>query len=385
MTNTTIYKEYNEDKPSVKNQAVHVVLHLAAWLIFIILPHFVINRYWSDVRFIPWSFYLNAAFYGFVFYVNYLWLVPRFFFREKKHIYFMLAVATIAVFYTLNSLTSDLVHPKDFGGPKDMGMEMDMDFGRDLGPSNEFRMDVKKRERPPIEQWQLYSFILVSCIVTGFSIGLKVIERHSATEKQRRELEKEKLNSELAFLKNQISPHFFFNTLNNIYSLVEINTKDAQASILRLSKLMRYLLYESESGEVPIGKEVDFMNHYIDLMRLRLTSKVEVNIQFPAEYEERNIPPLLFISFIENAFKHGVSYRGKSFIHIQLQVKENQLIFDCTNSLNHSYNEDVDKAYSGIGLKNVKKRLELLFPDKHTLNITTTDECYTVKLMVELK
>ena len=135
-----------------------------------------------------------------------------------------------------------------------------------------------------------------------------------------KETEKEKLNSELAFLKNQISPHFFFNTLNNIYSLISINAEDSQKAVLKLSKLMRYLLYESEQGNTKLSNEIDFMNNYIDLMKLRMNDKVDLTVSFPKKYEDKNIPPLLFIPFIENAFKHGISYREKSFIDINMMV-----------------------------------------------------------------
>ena len=153
------------------------------------------------------------------------------------------------------------------------------------------------------------------------------MEKLNQTEKRQKELEKEKLNSELAFLKNQISPHFFFNTLNNIYSLIGINGPTAQESVLKLSKLMRYLLYESEHGETMISHEIDFMNNYIDLMKLRLSSRVELKVDFPKEFSDFPIPPLLFVPFIENAFKHGISARDRSFIHITLKINNNQISF----------------------------------------------------------
>jgi len=200
-------------------------------------------------------------------------------------------------------------------------------------------------------------------------------------EKQRKELEKERLNSELAFLKNQISPHFFFNTLNNIYSLVQINTDDAQKSILKLSKLMRYLLYETEHGNIQLSQEIEFMMNYLDLMKLRLTQKVELNVSFPVKYKDISIPPLLFIPFIENALKHGVSYRDRSFIHILMEVNDQEIIFSCSNSIVTKTEETAD---SGIGLENIKKRLALLFPLKHSLKITQADASFQVDLRINL-
>jgi LytS/YehU family sensor histidine kinase len=231
---------------------------------------------------------------------------------------------------------------------------------------------------------QIYGYSLLSVVIIGFSFGLRIIEKHAVSEKKQKELEKEKLNSELAFLKNQVSPHFFFNTLNNIYSLIEINTTDAQDAVLKLSKLMRYLLYESEHGETLLSHEIEFMNHYIDLMKLRLSKKVDLKIDLPEKNTNYKIPPLLFIPFIENAFKHGISYREKSFINISMQSENNTIRFTCINSLGQPTEKDTNENHSGIGLENVKKRLNLLFPNKHTLKIGKLENEFHVTLEIIL-
>jgi len=208
-----------------------------------------------------------------------------------------------------------------------------------------------------------------------------VIDRLAQNEKLRKELEKEKLHSELAFLKNQVSPHFFFNTLNNIYSLIGIDGPTAQESVLKLSKLMRYLLYESEHGETMMSHEIEFMNNYIDLMKLRISQKVELKIDFPKDFADFAIPPLLFVPFIENAFKHGVSYRDPSFIHIRMEIGKEQISFVSENSIGKS-NQAEDLRYSGIGLDNVRKRLGLLFPGKHELKIEPSETIFKVELLI---
>jgi LytS/YehU family sensor histidine kinase len=239
-------------------------------------------------------------------------------------------------------------------------------------------------KRPPFELFRLVNYAFTSAMIVGFAFGLKVMDRHHDDEKRRKELEKEKLHSELAFLKNQISPHFFFNTLNNIYALTTIDTPAAQESILKLSKLMRYLLYESEQGETLISHEIDFMTNYIALMKLRLSQKVDLSVSFPTEYNDASIPPLLFIPFVENAFKHGISHREASFIDIKLKIEGNKLIFSTENSIGKS-NQPSDKEHSGIGLENVKKRLALLFAERHQLVISETDLTFKAELIVELK
>jgi LytS/YehU family sensor histidine kinase len=230
----------------------------------------------------------------------------------------------------------------------------------------------------------LFNYAFTSAFLVFFSLGLRILERHSQTEKLQKELEKAKLNSELAFLKNQISPHFFFNTLNNIYSLIAINAKDSQNAVLKLSKMMRYLLYESERGDAKLSSEIDFMNNYIDLMRLRLSEKMSLNISFQKEYIDYTLPPLIFIPFIENAFKHGLSFREKSFIEISLVSDAEGIFFRCLNST-ASDDRNNGSENSGIGLGNVKKRLNLLFPGKYTLEIKKSDSDFEVQLKIKMK
>jgi hypothetical protein len=354
----------------VKSRILSVVLHLLAWLLLIILPQLIINRYWGNNNFIDWRFYINAAIYGIIFYVNFIGLVPNFYFRKNKLLYFILALVVIALAYFANTFINKMMH--------------DPEREKQIAEVIEKLLKDKVIPRPPFRQLHFYYFILISVIVTGFSVGLKVIEQHSKSEKRQKELEKEKLNSELAFLKNQVSPHFFFNTLNNIYSLIEINSADAQAAVLKLSKLMRYLLYESEHGKTNLASEISFMKHYIDLMKLRLSSKVELQVDLPQALSQLEIPPLLFVPFIENAFKHGISYREKSFIHISMKVEMDKIKFVCVNSLGQQTKKDIDENHSGIGVENVKKRLDLLFPGRHNLKIEKSDLEFTVLLEIEI-
>jgi LytS/YehU family sensor histidine kinase len=234
---------------------------------------------------------------------------------------------------------------------------------------------------PPFGQMHLFNFVLVCILISGFSIGLRVSEKFIQQEKHQKELEKVRLSAELAFLKNQISPHFFFNTLNNIYSLIGVNSEDAQEAVLKLSKLMRYLLYESDQEKVRLDQEIEFMNNYIDLMKLRLSNKVDLQVSFPEKSNGIMIPPLIFIPFIENAFKYGISYKEKSFVHLSLSVKDQDLLFMCSNSMVGTKDKG-ENQFSGIGLENVSKRLNLLFPKHHSLNLTESDSVYNVQLTI---
>ena len=248
------------NKIILKKNRLSVLLHILAWLVLIILPQIIISLYSGSNNFISWGFYFNAAIFGIIFYINYLWLVPRFYLNDRKVLFFILTTALIICLYFLLDFTNQFTHNPE----------------RERAIAESINQDFNERSfnRPPFKLMQIYGYSLLSIIIVGFSYGLRVIEKHSASEKRQKELEKEKLNSELAFLKNQVSPHFFFNTLNNIYSLIEVNTNDAQEAVMKLSRLMRYLLYESEQGITLLKHEINFMKHYIDLMRLRFRQKL---------------------------------------------------------------------------------------------------------------
>ncbi len=354
-----------------KRHRLPILMHLLVWLVLIILPQIIISRYSGNNNFIAWGFYVNALIIGIIFYISYFWLVPKFYLNNKKALFFLLAIVVIVCFYFVLDYSNQIFHNPE--------------HDRRIAESIEEGNHEPRFQRPPFKLMQIYGYSLLSIVIVSFSIGLRAIEQYTASEKRQKELEKEKLNSELAFLKNQVSPHFFFNTLNNIYSMVAINTDDAQAAILKLSKLMRYLLYESEHGETMLSAELEFMRHYIDLMQLRVSKKVDIQIDLPHDHEHLKIPPLLFIPFIENAFKHGISYRDKSFIKVEMKTSDDKIHFTCENSIAREKKEKRDENHSGIGLENVKKRLNLLFAGKHDLKIDSASETFCVTLDIDLK
>jgi hypothetical protein len=372
-----------EMKSMFSGNKIVVFLHLLAWAIILGLPIYFFRR-WDVGNDFIWLYYISNIINGIIFYVNYLILVPKFFFETKKHRYYVSVLVMLIFFYFISSGSNGLIfkyipgkdHTEVARKPPEDG-RIPPDGGRKPGPPVPGRFFGE----PPFKAMHLFNYGFTSMFLIFFSLGLRIMERHSLIEKSQKELEKEKLNSELAFLKNQISPHFFFNTLNNIYSLISINAEDSQKAVLKLSKLMRYLLYESEHGNTRLSNEVDFMNNYIDLMKLRMSEKVSLKISFPSKYEDINVPPLLFIPFIENAFKHGISYRGKSFIDVSMEATKNSISFRCANSLAPA-KEETGNSDSGIGLENVRKRLALLFPGKHNLKINKSEDTFEVFLFV---
>jgi LytS/YehU family sensor histidine kinase len=197
----------------------------------------------------------------------------------------------------------------------------------------------------------------------------------------RKELEKQRSEAELQNLNNQLNPHFLFNTLNNIYSLIAINGEQAQEAVHELSRLLRYMLYDSTNEYVTLRKDVDFLRDYVELMRIRMPEHVELKTEIHIGQPDALIAPLLFISLIENAFKHGVSNSKPSFIHIVLTTDEKQI--NCTIRNSYFPKDEKDKSGSGIGLVNLKKRLDLLYPGNYQLTCLQSDETYSSTLIIE--
>lgn len=342
---------------------ISVFLHIAAWSVLFLLPIYLTSTERKVDMFFVGRVYMRTISYVALFYINFFWLVPLVLFKGKKLKFYLSLVGIILALYII----SETVNLYFFTNLADFA---------NLNDNNSHKPS-------PFFFWRfdIYNYLLTSILISGFSLALRMSAKYNENEKKRKELEKEKLSSELAFLKNQVSPHFFFNTLNNIYSLTEINTKEAQNAILQLSKLMRYLLYESEKGDIRLGSEIAFMKNYIDLMKLRINDKVSLSTSFPDNDPPVFIPPLIFIPFIENAFKHGVSYREQSFIHIEVTIHNNEIFFRCRNSLSKKH-EDISD--SGIGLDNVTKRLALLFPGMHQLSITQENNVFDVSLSIQV-
>lgn len=357
-----------------KEKTTRIVLHVLIWSVFLALPIYSARRFRMGSEFLL-IFYTFTAINALMFYANYLFLVPRLFFQKKRYRYYIAALALIFFFYFI----SEFANREVFGFISKNGNQEQI---RDQRAPSPPPMRGILRPRLLIPDAHTVGYISSSLFMLFLSLGIRVLERQSKIEKMQEVMEKEKLNAELALLKNQISPHFFFNTLNNIYSLVSINPDDAQKAILRLSKLMRYLLYESEHGNTRLSREVEFMSNYIDLMKLRMNEKVLLSVEFPEKTDDPVIPPLLFIPFIENAFKHGISYRERSFIKIRLSADKDAVSFTCINSEVKSKEKDGEN--SGIGLENVRKRLALLFPEKHELRINKSDNQYEVSLKISI-
>jgi LytS/YehU family sensor histidine kinase len=220
---------------------------------------------------------------------------------------------------------------------------------------------------------------VILILMFGVNLGVKGYFKSRNDQRKLAELEKQNMEQQLEYLKYQISPHFFMNTLNNIHALVDIDPVKAQETILELSKMMRFILYEGDKNGVPLSREMEFIRTYINLMRLRYTDKVTISVDLPAEVPDKTIPPLMLISFIENAFKHGISYQHPSYIYIKVDIGS-ELTFVCQNSKAEKPNQEK----GGMGLQNVRQRLRLIYDDNFTLNIQDNPDAYEVELIIPL-
>ncbi|WP_373523313.1 sensor histidine kinase [Aquiflexum sp.] len=302
-----------------------------------------------------------------IFYFNFLYLIPRILFNNKISLFlivnFVAGLAYVGLLIVYDDWTNmqELMHKA-------------------------FRPDVPYTPRPRNFYWDI-SQLLIFFMAVGISTSIAAVQKWQSDEQFRLKLMEEKVNSELTYLKAQINPHFFFNTLNNIYALTNIDVEKAKTALLKLSRMMRYVLYETEKNHTLLSKELDFLKDFIELMKLRLSPRVKLNIEIPEKVEEAEIAPMLLLPFIENCFKHGISSQKESEIVITLIKQGNKLTLETQNTIFNSSENTPEGKSSGIGLVNTMRRLELLYPNKFQLTFDreNPENQYRVYLNIDLK
>ena len=220
--------------------------------------------------------------------------------------------------------------------------------------------------------------LVMGMLMLGVNLGVEYYLKSIRGERRLKELQAENLSRQLETLRYQINPHFFMNTLNNIHALVDIDPEQAKASIEEFSKLMRHVLYEGDQPVIPLAKEMEYLHHYVSLMKLRYADTVRVDLVLPEKDEGAEIPPLILASFVENAFKHGISYDKPSFVHVSVSVEDGKIVFRCTNRRQDAGKTEQD----GVGLANVRGRLDLLYGDRYTLSIDRNGDVYDIILLL---
>lgn len=258
--------------------------------------------------------------------------------------------------------------------------------GRYCSPQNPMRrkpLDYQSIDPlPMLGPGELVAFF-GGLLLMGMNLGVKLYFMSQRDRERQKIIDQRNLEQQMEYLKYQVNPHFFMNTLNNIHALVDIDPERAKTTIVELSKMMRHILYEGSKKLIPLTREVEFLNLYVQLMRLRYTRKVHINVDVPPQLPELKLPPLMLIIFVENAFKHGISYREESFVDIKVRVENKRLLFSCSNSKPTQIQRTNEKG--GMGLQNVRQRLELLYDDDYTLDISDGEKTYEVKLNIPMQ
>ncbi|MDR1937882.1 MAG: histidine kinase [Tannerellaceae bacterium] len=327
------------------------LIHIVAWAVLLTFPFLFTGR---ESEVVTWNRYLGFLFvlgsYIIAFYTNYSCLVKRFLFTRLPVRYLLSNLLLIAVLILAVHLLMGLL------------------------PNDRFRPDLTYRDMMRFLVANTLGYIFVITI----SVAYKMTGSWFTAEAERKELERSRSEAELTNLKSQLNPHFLFNTLNNIYSLIAISPERAQEVVHELSRLLRYVLYESTQSFVTMEKDVDFIRNYVELMRIRLPGHVSVKTSITYTSPDMPIAPLLFITPIENAFKHGVSNSKPSFIRIELHATGGEASCRIHNS--YFPKDGQDKSGSGIGLANLRKRLDLIYPGKYHFSYGREEDTYYCEL-----
>ena len=346
-------------KFSSKQMIGENLLYLMVWMVIILVP--VLNsKMLEEVHvsleniLIAW---LKIAPYLLIFIIHNSLIAPRLLLRKHRYVWYLVVnLLTITAVFSLVAV-SEKKAPYD---------------------TEPYILNGKAS----FTDLAIYWNILLGFFMTGLNMGIKLLYRSLRDEQQMEELKRQNLQAEMDYLRYQINPHFFMNTLNNIHALIDIDTEYAKSAVIELSKMMRYVLYESGSETISLKKDIQFIENYIELMRIRYDSSIDICLDYPATIPNKvAIPPLLLIVFVENAFKHGVSYNHASFIHIRIGYRDDAV----TAVISNSRHEKSRPGTTGIGLENVKKRLALIYQDNYTLSIDDSDPAvYTVKLIIPI-
>lgn len=324
--------------------------HVLFWAVYVLFVAIAVQPGRLPREWIMYSA-LILFFHGIAAYFNSYYLVNRFLYTRQILFYiFTLTLSIIAVSFPISVIVHKLVNNRDL---KNM-----------------------------VWSW---NFFLITFLTVLFSVVLilvlKLLKNWYQEEQSKRQLQKINLETELKFLKSQINPHFLFNSLNNLYALTLKKSDDAPEVVLKLSNILRYVLYETVEGKVPLSKEIQYLKDYIELEHIRLGNRVDIRFTIEGDLENKIIEPMLFLTFVENSFKHGAAQSiDKGWVDIKLDTTQNDIHFVISNSKSPKYADILNAGHGGIGLENLKKRLQLLYPDKHKLGLFETPDIYKVEL-----
>lgn len=340
-----------------RTKGIFFLTQIAFWVIFVmVIPLFYfvstnsIDGLWQSLKttfllFLPWVV---------LYFLNYCLLIPFFLMRKGRRWAFY--VINILLFAAM--VTRIVINGRNMQLPPEVPVSSGWIVS--MGAATQLVMQL---------------FIVLMAVASKYMEKYLLMREAAARQKQ------QATEAELVWLKNQLNPHFLFNTLNNISSLTQIDADKAQESLGKFSELLRYALYESEAEMVPLSNELAFMENYIDLMSLRCNELTKITKEFVCPSGDMKVAPLIFISLIENAFKHGVNSRSESFVEISLKVEGRDLVFTCRNSVFEKSGSD--RIGSGIGLSNMKKRLELIYQGRYEYEFGNDGKVYYARIILK--
>lgn len=368
-------------------------IHILVWSIVFCIPFFAWPS--QDEPVFDWHKYLRFCFtpcvFMVVFYLNYFLLVDRLLFRKRTWAYIGVNILILSV--TALSLyrwqTADYLRDRD---NERASLRTEITLPEQTVPSagppfserpaqTHLRPDMRRPGHPPHFGFFLLREGLMLVLLAGLALAIRMTAQWAKTEREKQILENARTEAELKNLKNQLNPHFLFNTLNNIYSLIEFNPDQARYAVESLSQMLRHVLYDSSQEWVPADREFAFMRSYIKLMALRLPPNASLEVDIPENGRGILIAPLLFINSVENAFKHGISGKHPVFIRIAIRIGEGAVELVVENSYFPRRSEGMG---SGIGLENLKRRLNLLYPGRHELVNELRGDTYHSRLTIRL-
>jgi two-component system LytT family sensor kinase len=357
---------------TIKNTSSNKILfHCIIWIFFILT---------SLIQFYESPFKINNDFYAqwitgiILFYLNYFYLVPALLLEKKYWLYFVFALALIFAFMAIrvNYFIPEFRHLRSENMISPRMMPQDAKF---LEHAPHFRKEI----RQPLFFKIAPSFFYI--LIITISAVIRTLSEFYNNQQNKLIAETHRTNTELIYLRKQTNPHFLFNSLNSIYSLAHKKSDLVPDAIVTLSELMRYMLYETDNKTVALEKEINYIQNYIELQKLRLNNIEDIVINVHGNTKNKFIEPLLLISFVENAFKYGTDYKGAAHVKIKIFILENSLDFWIENTI-ENYVKDPEN--SGIGLVNIQNRLDLLYPNAHQLTITHDNEYYRIHLNLNL-
>ncbi len=330
-----------------------VARHVLFWL-FIALLLTLLEGANAGFWFVLSNEVINVIFYGLIVYFNFNYLIPNYLTRNKFLTYAALLIAAALIITPIKAI---IFYMKFAAHP------------------------LTRSELIENLNW----YFLVNFFVAGASSIIKIVADWARQIRERQELENQTMQSELRFLKTQINPHFLFNTLNNLYALTLKKSDDAPEIVIKLSEMMRYMLYDCNEKQVPLSKEISYIQNYLDLERLRQSKNADIRFEVQGEVTDQQIAPLMFIPFLENSFKHGLTNTiHKGFVHIVLTVEGRHISFFIENTKPDTKPLQDRKRSGGIGLVNVRRRLHLLYPGKYELTVKDNPNTYCVMLEMDL-